>query len=82
MISVGFNFIQEQQFGELEKNSDKQLTGDSQGQMDAPSHFHQLLSGLHKHLLAHCYVSSNYEVKQGTLPREFKPNILPGCCCI
>ncbi|XP_063334410.1 probable E3 ubiquitin-protein ligase HERC1 isoform X1 [Pelmatolapia mariae] len=59
LLSIGF--YTEQQFGELEKNSDKQLVGDSQGQMDPPSHFHQLLSGLHKHLLAHCYISSSPE---------------------
>lgn len=59
-----FFFTQEQQFGELEKNSDKQLVGDSRGQMDPPSHFHQLLSGLHKHLLAHCYISSSPEVNK------------------
>jgi len=55
-------FTQEQQFGELEKNSDKQLSSDSRGQTDPPSHFHQLLSGLHKHLLAHCYIHSSPEV--------------------
>lgn len=55
-------FIQERAFGELEKNSDKQLSSDSQGQTDPPSHFHQLLSGLHKHLLAHCYIHSGPEV--------------------
>ncbi|KAM3600471.1 uncharacterized protein V6R79_024041 [Siganus canaliculatus] len=59
LLSVGF--YTERAFGELEKNSDKQLSGDSQGQTDPPSHFHQLLSGLHKHLLAHCYIHSNPE---------------------
>lgn len=54
--------FQERAFGELEKNSDKQLANDSQGQSDPPSHFHQLLSGLHKHLLAHCYIHSSSEV--------------------
>lgn len=57
-----FVFKQEQQFGELEKNSDKQLSEDTRGQSDPPSHFHQLLSGLHKHLLAHCYIQSSLEV--------------------
>lgn len=56
-------FIQEQQFGELEKNSDKQLCGGGEGQNDPPSQFHQLLSGLHKHLLAHCYIQSSPEVR-------------------
>uniref|UniRef100_A0AAQ5YVK1 HECT-type E3 ubiquitin transferase n=1 Tax=Amphiprion ocellaris TaxID=80972 RepID=A0AAQ5YVK1_AMPOC len=59
LLSIGF--YTEQQFGELEKNSDKQLCGDGQGQTDPPSHFHQLLSGLHKHLLAHCYIHSSPE---------------------
>ncbi|KAM4527576.1 putative E3 ubiquitin-protein ligase HERC1 isoform 4-T4 [Odontesthes bonariensis] len=59
LLSIGF--YTEQQFGELEKNSDKQLSSDSRGQTDQPSHFHQLLSGLHKHLLAHCYIHSSPE---------------------
>ncbi|XP_013861909.1 probable E3 ubiquitin-protein ligase HERC1 isoform X4 [Austrofundulus limnaeus] len=59
LLSIGF--YTEQQFGELEKNSDKQLCAGRQGQTDPPSHFHQLLSGLHKHLLAHCYVQSSPE---------------------
>lgn len=54
--------IQERAFGELEKNSDKQPSSDRQGQTDPPCHFHQLLSGLHKHLLAHCYIHPNPEV--------------------
>lgn len=58
----GCLIVQERAFGELEKNSDKQLSNDSQGQSDPPSHFHQLLSGLHKHLLAHCYIHSSSEV--------------------
>ncbi|KAE8284964.1 putative E3 ubiquitin-protein ligase HERC1 [Larimichthys crocea] len=59
LLSIGF--YTERAFGELEKNSDKQLSSDSQGQTDPPSHFHQLLSGLHKHLLAHCYIHSSPE---------------------
>eukprot|EP00066_Takifugu_rubripes_P013620 XP_011602886.1 PREDICTED: probable E3 ubiquitin-protein ligase HERC1 isoform X2 [Takifugu rubripes] len=59
VLSIGF--YTERAFGELEKNSDKQLSNDSQGQSDPPSHFHQLLSGLHKHLLAHCYIHSSSE---------------------
>uniref|UniRef100_A0A672ZRT2 HECT-type E3 ubiquitin transferase n=1 Tax=Sphaeramia orbicularis TaxID=375764 RepID=A0A672ZRT2_9TELE len=59
LLSIGF--YTERAFGELEKNSDKQLSNDSQGQTDPPSHFHQLLSGLHKHLLAHCYIHSSPE---------------------
>lgn len=57
-------FKQERAFGELEKNSDKQLSSDSHRRTDPPSHFHQLLSGLHKHLLAHCYVHSSPEVSR------------------
>ncbi|XP_029024458.1 probable E3 ubiquitin-protein ligase HERC1 isoform X3 [Betta splendens] len=56
LLSIGF--YTERAFGELEKNSDKQLSNDCQGQTDPPCHFHQLLSGLHKHLLAHCYIHS------------------------
>ncbi|XP_044188776.1 probable E3 ubiquitin-protein ligase HERC1 isoform X6 [Thunnus albacares] len=59
LLSIGF--YTERAFGELEKNSDKLLSSDSQGQTDPPSHFHQLLSGLHKHLLAHCYIHSSPE---------------------
>uniref|UniRef100_A0A8C4H0W8 HECT-type E3 ubiquitin transferase n=1 Tax=Dicentrarchus labrax TaxID=13489 RepID=A0A8C4H0W8_DICLA len=59
LLSIGF--YTERAFGELEKNSDKQLSSDSQGQTDPPSHFHQLLSGLHKHLLAHCFIHSSPE---------------------
>lgn len=67
---------QERAFGELEKNSDKQLANDSQGQSDPPSHFHQLLSGLHKHLLAHCYIHSSSEVYSRVRNSPFAP----GCC--
>ncbi|KAK7896525.1 hypothetical protein WMY93_021850 [Mugilogobius chulae] len=59
LLSIGF--YTERAFGELEKNSDKQLPTESHGQTDPPSHFHQLLSGLHKHLLAHCYILSSPE---------------------
>ncbi|XP_068190129.1 probable E3 ubiquitin-protein ligase HERC1 isoform X2 [Antennarius striatus] len=59
LLSIGF--YTERAFGELEKNSDKQLSADSQDRTDPPSHFHRLLSGLHKHLLAHCYVHSGQE---------------------
>ncbi|KAM9841857.1 putative E3 ubiquitin-protein ligase HERC1 [Aulostomus maculatus] len=59
LLSIGF--YTERAFGELEKNSDKLLSSDSQRQTDPPSHFHQLLSGLHKHLLAHCYIHSSPE---------------------
>nr|XP_015798394.2 probable E3 ubiquitin-protein ligase HERC1 isoform X1 [Nothobranchius furzeri] len=60
-LLLSISFYTEQQFGELEKNSDKQLCAGHPGQTDPPSHFHQLLSGLHKHLLAHCYIHSNPE---------------------
>ncbi|KAJ0013026.1 hypothetical protein NQD34_017360 [Periophthalmus magnuspinnatus] len=59
LLSIGF--YTERAFGELEKNSDKQLSTESHEQTDPPSHFHQLLSGLHKHLLAHCCVLSSPE---------------------
>ncbi|XP_041825741.1 probable E3 ubiquitin-protein ligase HERC1 isoform X2 [Melanotaenia boesemani] len=76
LLSIGF--YTEQQFGELEKNSDKQLSGDSQGQTDPPSHFHQLLSGLHRHLLAHCYIHSSPEDGSSvTLLREHLYLLLP-----
>lgn len=55
-------FKQERAFGELEKNSDKHLSNESHRQTDPPSHFHQLLTGLHKHLLAHCYIHPGPEV--------------------
>ncbi|XP_057674688.1 probable E3 ubiquitin-protein ligase HERC1 isoform X1 [Corythoichthys intestinalis] len=54
LLSIGF--YTEQSFGELEKNSDKLLSSDGEGESEPPSHFHQLLSGLHKHMLAHCYI--------------------------
>ncbi|XP_055489136.1 LOW QUALITY PROTEIN: probable E3 ubiquitin-protein ligase HERC1 [Leucoraja erinacea] len=48
-------FYTERAFGELEKNSDKQQSNTSNTESGPPSHVHQLLSALHKHLLAHCY---------------------------
>ncbi|XP_054612956.1 probable E3 ubiquitin-protein ligase HERC1 isoform X1 [Dunckerocampus dactyliophorus] len=59
LLSIGF--YTERAFGELEKNSDKLLSSDSQRESEPPSHFHQLLSGLHKHMLAHCYIHSSLE---------------------
>ncbi|XP_072310878.1 probable E3 ubiquitin-protein ligase HERC1 isoform X3 [Eucyclogobius newberryi] len=59
LLSIGF--YTELAFGELEKNSDKQLPSESHGRTNPPSHFHQLLSGLHKHLLAHCFILSSPE---------------------
>ncbi|XP_034565879.1 probable E3 ubiquitin-protein ligase HERC1 isoform X2 [Notolabrus celidotus] len=76
LLSIGF--YTERAFGELEKNSDKQLSTDSQGQSDPPCHFHQLLSGLHKHLLAHCYIHSSTEDDSSvTLLREHLYLLLP-----
>ncbi|XP_038590219.1 probable E3 ubiquitin-protein ligase HERC1 isoform X7 [Micropterus salmoides] len=76
LLSIGF--YTERAFGELEKNSDKQLSGENQGQTDPPSHFHQLLSGLHKHLLAHCYIHSSPEDDSSvTLLREHLYLLLP-----
>ncbi|CAN9504281.1 unnamed protein product [Ophioblennius macclurei] len=77
-LLLSIDFYTEQQFGELEKNSDKQLCGDSQGQTDPPSHVHQLLSGLQKHLLAHCYIHSSPEDDSSvTLLREHLDLLLP-----
>ncbi|KAK2827719.1 hypothetical protein Q7C36_018645 [Tachysurus vachellii] len=59
LLSIGF--YTERAFGELEKNSDKQQSSPAQKQTEAPSHFHHLLSALHKHLLAHCYIYTNTE---------------------
>ncbi|KAJ7986812.1 hypothetical protein DPEC_G00332260 [Dallia pectoralis] len=59
LLSIGF--YTERAFGELEKNSDKQHSSQSQKQNDPPSHFHHLLSALHKHLLAHCYIYTSTE---------------------
>ncbi|XP_026152678.1 probable E3 ubiquitin-protein ligase HERC1 isoform X2 [Mastacembelus armatus] len=76
LLSIGF--YTERAFGELEKNSDKQLFNDSQGHTDPPCHFHQLLSGLHKHLLAHCYIHSGPEDDSSvTLLREHLYLLLP-----
>ncbi|XP_034402246.1 probable E3 ubiquitin-protein ligase HERC1 isoform X2 [Cyclopterus lumpus] len=76
LLSIGF--YTERAFGELEKNSDKQLSNDSQGQTDPPCHFHQLLSGLHKHLLAHCYIHPSPEDDSSvTLLREHLYLLLP-----
>ncbi|KAL6096756.1 uncharacterized protein ACO6RY_06004 [Pungitius sinensis] len=76
LLSIGF--YTERAFGELEKNSDKQPSSDSQGQTDPPCHFHQLLSGLHKHLLAHCYIHPNPEDDSSvTLLREHLYRLLP-----
>ncbi|KAL4617326.1 putative E3 ubiquitin-protein ligase HERC1 [Arapaima gigas] len=59
LLSIGF--YTERAFGELEKNSDKQQASRAESQTEPPSHFHHLLSALHKHLLAHCYIHSNTE---------------------
>ncbi|XP_069780317.1 probable E3 ubiquitin-protein ligase HERC1 isoform X3 [Narcine bancroftii] len=54
--SIGF--YTDRAFGELEKNSDKQQNKTASTETGPPSHVHQLLSALHKHLLAHCYSNS------------------------
>ncbi|KAM6984699.1 putative E3 ubiquitin-protein ligase HERC1 [Aplochiton taeniatus] len=59
LLSIGF--YTERAFGELEKNSDKKQSSQTPRQTDPPSHFHHLLSALHKHLLAHCYIYTNTE---------------------
>ncbi|XP_066566869.1 probable E3 ubiquitin-protein ligase HERC1 isoform X2 [Amia ocellicauda] len=57
LLNIGF--YTERAFGELEKNSDKQQCSDAQKQTDPPSHFHRLLSAMHRHLLTHCCISTN-----------------------
>ncbi|XP_028827463.1 probable E3 ubiquitin-protein ligase HERC1 isoform X1 [Denticeps clupeoides] len=59
LLSIGF--YTERAFGELEKNSDKQQHSQTQRQTEPPSHFHHLLSALHKHLFAHCYIFTTSE---------------------
>ncbi|KAI1904845.1 hypothetical protein AGOR_G00009860 [Albula goreensis] len=59
LLSIGF--YTERAFGELEKNSDKQQANQAPKQTSPPSHFHHLLSAMHKHLLAHCYIHTNTE---------------------
>ncbi|XP_076139905.1 putative E3 ubiquitin-protein ligase HERC1 isoform X8 [Alosa pseudoharengus] len=59
LLSIGF--YTERAFGELEKNSDKQRASQAKRQTEPPSHFHHLLSALHKHLLAHCFIYTNTE---------------------
>ncbi|KAJ8338960.1 hypothetical protein SKAU_G00357460 [Synaphobranchus kaupii] len=59
LLSIGF--YTERAFGELEKNSDKQQPSQAPKQTNPPSHFHHLLSAMHKHLLAHCYINNNAE---------------------
>ncbi|XP_007895403.2 probable E3 ubiquitin-protein ligase HERC1 [Callorhinchus milii] len=54
-------FYTERAFGELEKNSDKQQNNTTQTETGPPSHVRQLLSAMHKHLLAHCYTNSATE---------------------
>lgn len=76
LLSIGF--YTERAFGELEKNSDKQLPSESHGQTDPPLHFHQLLSGLYKHLLAHCYIHlSSEDDNSATLLCEHLYLLLP-----
>ncbi|XP_035245722.1 probable E3 ubiquitin-protein ligase HERC1 isoform X2 [Anguilla anguilla] len=59
LLSIGF--YTERAFGELEKNSDKQQPSQAPKQTSPPSHFHHLLSAMHKHLLAHCYINTSAE---------------------
>ncbi|XP_032830981.2 putative E3 ubiquitin-protein ligase HERC1 isoform X4 [Petromyzon marinus] len=51
-------FYTEQAFGELEKNSDKQNAEMSPSDSNPPAHLHELLSSLHKQLLAYCHVNN------------------------
>ncbi|XP_076880016.1 putative E3 ubiquitin-protein ligase HERC1 isoform X2 [Brachyhypopomus gauderio] len=50
-------FYTDQAFGELEKNSDKQVHTSASGSSQ-PAHLHQLLCSLHKQLLAYCHINS------------------------
>uniref|UniRef100_A0A8C4Q7E9 HECT and RLD domain containing E3 ubiquitin protein ligase family member 1 n=1 Tax=Eptatretus burgeri TaxID=7764 RepID=A0A8C4Q7E9_EPTBU len=54
-------FYTERAFGELEKNSDKQHAELSVWSSSPPAHLHDLLSSLHKHLLAFCHVNTEEE---------------------
>ncbi|XP_048472974.1 probable E3 ubiquitin-protein ligase HERC1 [Rhincodon typus] len=51
-------FYTDQAFGELEKNSDKQLLGTSSAENSQPAHLHELLCSLQKQLLAYCHINS------------------------
>ncbi|XP_072409417.1 probable E3 ubiquitin-protein ligase HERC1 isoform X1 [Chiloscyllium punctatum] len=51
-------FYTDQAFGELEKNSDKQLLGTSSAENCQPAHLHELLCSLQKQLLAYCHINS------------------------
>ncbi|XP_031704124.1 probable E3 ubiquitin-protein ligase HERC1 isoform X4 [Anarrhichthys ocellatus] len=50
--------VQDQAFGELEKNSDKLQQGTSSSDSSQPAHLHQLLCSLQKQLLAYCHINS------------------------
>lgn len=54
--------VQDQAFGELEKNSDKLQRGTSSSDSSQPAHLHQLLCSLQKQLLAYCHINSVTEV--------------------
>ncbi|XP_070543560.1 probable E3 ubiquitin-protein ligase HERC1 isoform X2 [Ptychodera flava] len=55
-------FHTEQAFGELEKNSDKDPSSISCEDGAPPSHLHELLSSLQKHLLAYIHVNAGEEM--------------------
>ncbi|KAI4830771.1 hypothetical protein KUCAC02_002384, partial [Chaenocephalus aceratus] len=50
--------LQDQAFGELEKNSDKLQQGMASSDSSQPAHLHQLLCSLQKQLLAYCHINS------------------------
>lgn len=58
--------VQDQAFGELEKNSDKLQQGTSSSDSSQPAHLHQLLCSLQKQLLAYCHINSVTEVRPET----------------
>lgn len=66
--------MQDQAFGELEKNSDKLQRGTSSSDSSQPAHLHQLLCSLQKQLLAYCHINSVTEVRGvlGSPPAWFR----------
>ncbi|CAH1255597.1 HERC1 [Branchiostoma lanceolatum] len=59
LIPISGRPYKEQAFGELEKNSDKEVGSVSEYEDGTPpAHLHELLSSLQKHLLAHCHVNA------------------------
>lgn len=70
--------VQDQAFGELEKNSDKLQQGTSSSDSSQPAHLHQLLCSLQKQLLAYCHINSVTEVRTATACGAW-PRPVPFC---